>query len=139
LGNFSSGAGTNNYAVSIFNPANNTKNLFVYSVLVTNGSGGQTAVLTLGTTDTAFTQTNPINSKAGGPASSIQATSRIATTNQAIAGTIRQVLTVASASFEMLPNGDGILLPAGSANSFTAYIQTFAAGVNSAILKWVEY
>src|SRR5258708_23052229 len=139
LGNFSSGSGTNNYAVSIFNPSSNSKNILVYSVIAANGSGGQTALLQMITSDTAFTQTNPINSQAGGPASSIQATSRIATSNQSLSGTFRETIAIASATQEMLINGDCILLPKGSSNGLAAYIETFAAGINSLIVKWVEY
>lgn len=138
LGNFSSGAGTNNYAASIFNPSS-SKNILIYSAKAANGSGGLTAYLYLITSDTAFTQTNPINSKAGGPASSIQSTCRIATSNQSLSGTLREMQTIVSATQELLTNGDCILLPAGANNGVALYIQTYAAGLNNAILKWVEF
>jgi len=139
LGNFSSAAGTNEYGISIFNPTANSKNILIYSILATNGGGGATVVMQMLTADTAFTQRNPINSKGGGAASSIQATSRVATTDQTIAGTDKKVATIASASFEMLTPGDAILLPQGSDNGLVTYIQTYAAGINSLTATWAEY
>lgn len=139
LGNFTSGSSTNQYAVAVFNPSSN-KNVFIYSVQIANGSGGLTGLLQLVTSDPGFTQTNPINSRGGGPASSVQATSELSTGGATpLAGTFRQITTIASSSQEMLSNGDGILLPRGSSNGLVAYIQTFGAGINSATVKWVEY
>lgn len=139
IGLFTSGAGTNNYPLSVFNPGN--INVLIYSVQVANGSGGLTALLQLVTSNPAFaTQLAPINMQAGGNVSQLPASAVTwANTNQAIAAPYEQVTAIASATQELLTNGAAILLPKGSANGLVAYIQTYAAGINSVLMRWLEF
>jgi hypothetical protein len=141
IGLFTSGAGTNNYGLSIFNPNNSGKNILIYSVQAANGSGGATALLQLVTSNPAFSQqVAPINQLAGGPASVLPATDVTwANSNQSLSGSFEQVATLASGTLELLTNGAAILLPNGSNNGLAAYLQTYAAGINSLLARWIEY
>ncbi len=140
-GILSSAAGTNNYPLSVFNPSTSGKSILIYSIQVSNGSGGLTALLQLVTSNPAFAnQIIPINMKAGGPNSALPAAAiTAATTNQAIAAPYEQVVTLASTAMELLTNGAAILLPNGSNNGLVAYIQTYSAAINSILMRWVEY
>jgi len=140
-GILNSAAGTNNYPLSIFNPSTSGKSILIYSIQVANGSGGATALLQLVTSNPAFAnQITPINMKAGGPNSVLPAADITgATTNQAIAAPYEQVVTLASTTLELLTNRAAILLPNGGSNGLVAYIQTYAAGINSILMRWVEF
>ena len=140
-GILNSAAGTNNYPLSIFNPNNSGKSILLYSIQVSNGSGGMTALLQLVTSNPAFAnQITPINMKAGGPNLVLPAAAiTAATTNQAIATPYEQVVTLASATLELLTNGAAILLPNGSNNGLVAYVQTYAAAINSILMRWIEF
>jgi hypothetical protein len=39
----------------------------------------------------------------------------------------------------MFPNGGAILLPAGSANGVTVFLQTYAAGIGNITARWIEF
>ena len=140
-GILNSAAGTNNYPLSVFNPDNSGKSILLYSVQVSNGSGGQTALLQLVTSNPAFTtQVTPINMKAGGPNSTLPATAiTTTTTSQTIAAPYEQVATLAGTTLELLSNGAAILLPSGSNNGLVAYIQTYSAAINAILVRWVEF
>jgi hypothetical protein len=100
-----------------------------------------TALLQLVTSNPAFAnQITPINMKAGGPNSALPAVAiTAATTNQAIAAPYEQVVTLASATLELLTNGAAILLPFGSNNALVAYVQAYGAAINSILMRWVEF
>jgi hypothetical protein len=140
-GILNSAAGTNNYPLSVFNPNNSGKSILIYSIQVSNGSGGMTALLQLVTSNPAFAnQITSINMKAAGPNSALPAVAITAsTTNQAIATPYEQVVTLASATLELLTNGAAILLPNGSNNGLVAYIQTYGAAINSILMRWIEF
>jgi hypothetical protein len=138
-GMLNSASGTNNYALSIFNPNNSGKNILVYSIQVANGSGGITAILQRVTADPAFTAVTPLNAKLGGSASAIAGHVSQATSNQTLSGAYDQVITLASTTMELLINGAAILLPNGSNNGLITYIQTYSAAINSILMRWVEY
>jgi hypothetical protein len=138
-GILNSASGTNNYALSIFNPNTSGKNILIYSIQVANGSGGTTAILQRVTADPAFTAVTPLNAKLGGSASAIAGHVSQATSNQTLSGTYDQVITIASTTMELLTNGAVILLPNGSNNGLVAYIQTYSAAINSILMRWVEY
>ena len=140
-GILNSAAGTNNYPLSVFNPNNSGKSILLYSIQVSNGSGGMTALLQLVTSNPAFAnQITPINMKAGGPNSALPAAAiTAATTNQAITTPYEQVVTLASATLELLTNGAAILLPNGSNNGIVQYIQTYSTAINSILIRWVEF
>ncbi len=138
-GMLNSASGTNNYALSIFNPNNSGKNILVYSIQVANGSGGITAILQRVTSDPAFTAVTPLNAKLGGSASAIAGHVSQATSNQTLSGAYDQVITLASTTMELLINGAAILLPNGGNNGLVTYIQTYSAAINSILMRWVEY
>ncbi len=140
-GILNSAAGTNNYPLSVFNPNNSGESILLYSIQVSNGSGGMTALLQLVTSNPAFAnQITPINMKAGGPNSALPAAAITATTtNQALVTPYEQVVTLASATLELLTNGAAILLPNGSNNGLVAYVQTYGAAINSILMRWVEF
>jgi hypothetical protein len=138
-GILNSASGTNNYALSIFNPNTSGKNILIYSIQVANGSGGMTAILQRVTADPAFTAVTPLNAKLGGSASAIAGHVSQATSNQTLSGTYDQVITIANTTMELLTNGAAILLPNGSNNGLVAYIQTYSAAINSILMRWVEY
>jgi hypothetical protein len=138
-GILNSASGTNNYALSIFNPNTSGKNILIYSIQVANGSGGTTAILQRVTADPAFTAVTPLNAKLGGSASAIAGHVSQATSNQTLSGTYDQVITIASTTMELLTSGAVILLPNGSNNGLVAYIQTYSAAINSILMRWVEY
>jgi hypothetical protein len=141
IGLFTSGSGTNNYPLSIFNPNNSNVNVLIYSIQASNGSGGLTAILQLVTSNPAFgTQLAPINQLANGPNSQLPISAVTwANSNQSIAAPYAQVATIASATAEMLTNGAAILLPKGSNNGLVTYIQTYGAGINSILARWIEF
>ena len=135
-GILNSAAGTNNYPLSVFNPNNSGKSILLYSIQVSNGSGGMTALLQLVTSNPTFTNPiTPINMKAGGP-SSVAAITAV-TTSQTIAAPYEQVVTLASTTLELLTNGAVVLLP--SNNGLVAYAQTYGAAINSILMRWVEF
>ena len=142
-GILNSAAGTNNYPLSIFNLSTSGKSILIYSIQVANGSGGATALLQLVTSNPVFTsqiQIAPINMKAGGPNSALLAADVTgATASQTIATPYEQVVTLASTTLELLTNGAAILLPNGSGNGLVAYVQTYAAGINSILVRWIEF
>ena len=140
-GQLNSAAGTNNYPLSVFNPSNSGKNLLIFSIQVANGSGGLTAFLKLVTSNPAWpNQIAPINLKAGGPASALAATNFTGdTADHAPSSPYLQVVTLASATQELLTDGAAILLPAGNANGLTVYAQTYGAGINSTLIRWIEF
>ena len=138
-GMLNSASGTNNYALSIFNPNTSGKNILIYSIQVANGSGGTTAILQRVTVDPAFTAVTPLNAKLGGSASAIAGHVSQATSNQTLSGTYDQVITIANTTTELLTNGAAILLPSDSNNGLVAYIQTYSAAINSILMRWVEY
>jgi hypothetical protein len=140
-GLLNSASGTNNYPLSVFNPNNSGKSVLVYSIQVSNGSGGMTALLQLVTSNPSFaSQITPINMKAGGPSSALPAGAiTTATTNQAIAGPYEQVVTLVGTTAELLTNGAAILLPGGSNNGLVTYAQTYASAINSILMRWVEF
>ncbi len=138
-GMLNSASGTNNYALSLFNPNTSGKNILIYSIQVSNGNGGMTAILQRVTVDPAFTAVTLLNAKLGGSASAIAGHVSQATSNQTLSGTYDQVITLASTTMELLTNGAAILLPNGSNNGLVTYIQTYSAAINSILMWWVEY
>ncbi len=138
-GVLNSAAGTNNYALSVFNPSTSGKNILIYSIQVANGSGAMTALLQRVTADPAFTAVTPLNAKLGGSASAIAGHVSQATSNQTLSGTYDQVITIASTTMELLTNGAAILLPNGSSEGLVQYIQTYSAAINSILARWIEF
>ena len=137
-GVLNSASGTNNYALSIFNPNISGKNILIYSIQVANGSGGMTALLQRVTADPSFTTVTPLNAKLGGPLSAIAGHVTQATSNQTLSGNYDQVVTLAGTMMELLTNGACILLQNGSNNGIVQYVQTYSAAINAIQIRWVE-
>lgn len=138
-GILNSASGTNNYALSVFNPNNSGKSILVYSIQVANGSGGMTALLQRVTSDPGFTVVTPLNAKAGGGASAIAGHVAQATSNQSLSGTYDQVIAIASTTIELLTNGAALVLPNGSNQGLVQYVQTYSAAINSILMRWIEF
>lgn len=141
-GMMSSATGTNNNPLCIFNPASSEKNILIYSFSLSSGTAATSAI-------SAFMQyvtVNPnyssaaivANARPGGPASAIAASCTFTTTNQTISGGSIQFVA-STIPIEMLTNGSAILLPAGSANGVTVFLQTYAAGIGNITAKWIEF
>ena len=131
----------NNYAMSVFNPANSGKSILIYSVRLSNGSGSSFQQLSSVTVDPAYGNTaTPVNTKLGGAASAIATKVTYASTNQAITGTdLIAEPGPQNTAVELLANGATILLPAGAANGLIAYITTFGSGYVSECMRWIEF
>ena len=138
-GMLNSASGTNNYALSVFNPSTSGKNILIYSIQAANGSGGMTTLLQRVTVDPAFTAVTPVNAKAGGGPSAIASHVSQATTNQTLSGTFDQVVLIVATTLELLTNGAAILLPAGSNNGLVQYVQTYGSAINSILMRWIEF
>ena len=133
-------AGTNNYPLAIFNPANSGKNILLYSLQATTGTGSMMALLQRVTSNPAFANAaNISNSKAGGAASAIAASCTTTSVSQSIASPYDQVVVNGSGVIELLTNGSTILLPVGSANGIVLYLQTYSAGFNGLTARWIEF
>ncbi len=139
-GLISAATATNNYPLSIFNPAVSGKNILIYSLQVTNGSGALTALVAPVTANPAFSNVAAVaNARAGGSASVLASTVTTTTISQFVSGPYVLVATVVSGTLELLTNSAGFLLPAGSANGLVVYIQTYNTGLNSITARWIEF
>lgn len=136
-----SATGTNNNPLCIFNPATSGKSILIYSFGLSSGTAGTSAI-------SAFMQyvtANPgyssaavvVNARAGGSASAIASSCTFTTINQVIAGPSMQFVS-STTPIEMLSNGSVILLPAGSANGVTVFLQTYAVGIGNITARWIE-
>ena len=141
-GLLNSTTGTNNYPLSIFNPVGSGKNILIYALHVSSGTSSANSIsvfMQSTTSNPAYATTaNVINSKLGGAASAIASSCTFTTTSQTLAGPYMQV-EVSTGPIELLLNGAAILLPAGSANGITVFLQTYAAGFNTITARWLEF
>jgi hypothetical protein len=138
-GQMSSAAGTVDAPMSIFNPANSGKNIFITSIIVGSGTGAIVGMLFATTADPVYASSLKIkNAKSGGAASAIASICTFINTNQTEpAGELRRLYN--NYSQEMIPNGFGILLPIGSANGITTFLETYSSGIGSISACWVEF
>ena len=130
-------AGT--YPLSVFNPSS-TKNMLIYSVRGSTGTGGGVLFLQSTTTDPAYGALTPNNRLPGGPAS--VASCSTTTTSQSNPSThLLEVYTSGNMQVptEAMSNGEVYLLPSGASNGLTAFINTFAGGYSSIGISWIEY
>lgn len=139
-GILTSAAGTNTYPLAVFNPQTSGKSLAIYSIQFSNGSGGATGLIQMSTTNPGFnSQITPINDIVGGSASVLPSNAVTTTmTSQTLSGAFKQVVALVSNTIEALTNGAIIILPAGIDSGLVAYLQTYAVGINSLCIKWVE-
>jgi hypothetical protein len=141
-GLLNSTTGTNNYPLSIFNPAGSGKNVLIYALHVSSGTSSANAMTVFMqsmTSNPAYaTAANVSNTKLGGAVSAIANSCTFTTTSQTLVGPYMQV-EVSTNPIELLLNGAYILLPAGSANGITVFLQTYASGFNSLLARWLEF
>ncbi len=141
-GLLNSTGGTNSYPLSIFNPASSGKNVLIYALHISSGtsSANSISVFVQNTTSnpTYATAANVLNARLGGAASALAASCTFTTTSQTLNGPYMQV-EVSTGPIELLLNGALILLPAGSANGITVFLQTYAAGFNTITARWLEF
>lgn len=127
------------FPLSIWN-ASTLKNILIYSLKISSGTGGATCYLRIDTSNPNFATTiTPNNRKAGGPAS--VATCSATSTSQATPSSLLEQYNSGNMvhTFDFFNNGQEYLLPAGSNNGLTGFIQTFAAGLSSIVFSWIEY
>lgn len=140
-GMMNSATGTNNNPLCVFNPAGSGKNILIYSLSISSGTAGATGMsvlLTYVTADPVYgSAAVVVNARCGGVASAIASSCTFTTINQSVSGTIQFVSS--NSPVELLTNGSMVLLPAGSANGVTVFLQTYAAGIGNITAKWIEF
>ncbi len=139
-GQMSSASGTVDAPMSIFNPSNSGKNILIASILVSSGTGSLVGMLFATTSDPAYANSLKIkNAKGGGAGSAIASSCTFVNTNQSQPGSGELRRLYNSNSQELIPSNCGILLPSGSNNGITAFLETYAAGIGSISAIWIEY
>ncbi len=140
-GMINSAAGTTNNPLCIFNPAVSGKNILIYSFIVSSGSAGQngmSAFIKYVAIDPAYSSPAVVtNCSAGGPTSAIAGSCTFTSNTVTIVSTIQFVAS--NAPIELLTNGSALLLPSGSANGVTVYMQTYETGISGITAKWIEF
>ncbi|HEY4033976.1 MAG TPA: hypothetical protein VGL94_08460 [Ktedonobacteraceae bacterium] len=125
---------------SIFNPANSGKNIFINSWIVSSGTGSLAGIMFATTADPAYASSlNIQNAKAGGAASAIVSHCSFVNTSQSEPGSGEFRRLYNDFSQEMIPNGFGILLPKGSSNGVSTFLETYASGIGSQSMAWLEF
>ncbi|BCL79709.1 hypothetical protein ccbrp13_21740 [Ktedonobacteria bacterium brp13] len=134
----SSAAGTNDYALSIFNPTASGKNIMLYSLHIA-ASGTMIAKIKATSSDPAYASAATVsNQRAGSGASAIASNCTCATSNTSNSGPYIQS-EISSGPTELLPNNQVLLLPAGSNNGITLFLETVASGTYSITAHYIEY
>lgn len=135
--------GSGNFGLSLFNPSTSKKNIFIYSMKSSNQGGSTVFTGTITTANPAFAGTpTKLNASSGVAGASSAANVTYSTTAVgANVGTTYDTLTgTAYSVVEMLSNGAGILLPAGTASGVILY--NFASAASQkwvSSMKWIEY
>ena len=130
----------NSYPLSVFNPATSGKTIILYAVhgsASSAGSNGDVLYLQTTTSDPAYANAvTPVNAALGAALKSVVSCTYAATNT----GPNTPYLQAESSAgpIELLSNGAVIVLPAGSANGVTAYMQTFGSGFINIVMKWIE-
>ncbi|GAC1363802.1 MAG: hypothetical protein NVS2B12_20150 [Ktedonobacteraceae bacterium] len=141
-GLLNSASGTNTYPLSIFNPANSGKNVLIYALHVSSGTSSANSITVFVQNTTSnpsyATVASVLNARLGGVASALAASCTFTTISQTLSGPYTQV-EISTNPIELLLNGAAILLPAGSANGITVFLQTYAAGFNTITARWLEF
>lgn len=138
-GQMNSANATVDAPTSLFNPANSGKSILITSWTVSSGTGSLVGFMYFVTTDPAYANSLLIrNAKAGGAASVVSGT--FVNTNQSAPGTGLEFRRVYNNYFtELIPNGFGILLPAGSAHGVVTMMETYASGIGSQSIAHIEF
>lgn len=129
-----------NYPLAIFNAATSGKNVLIYSIRISTGTGSSNGFLQTVTTNPAYASAATVtNKRLGGANSAIATTCTFASTSQTLGAPYAKVELLTTYPAELLSNGSAILLPNGSANGLVAWITTFSGGYNSITIEWIEY
>ncbi|GCF11210.1 hypothetical protein [Dictyobacter arantiisoli] len=138
----SSGTGTNDYPLSIFNPAASGKTILIYSIRIMAGTAGANSIvarLKFTTTDPAYSGSATVsNLKAGGASSAIAGSCSFATSNTTPVAPFLQI-DIANGPLELLQNDQILILPSGSASGLSVFLETYAAGSYCCSVKYVEF
>jgi hypothetical protein len=140
-GQMSSANATVDAPMSIFNPST-SKNIFITSIVASSGTGSLVGILFFTTTNPAYANNLKIsNAKAGGAASAISGNGvcTFVNTNQSLPGSGVLRNSYSQYYVELIPSGSGILLPAGSNNGVTAFLETYASGIGALTANWLEF
>jgi hypothetical protein len=138
-GQMSSASGTVDAPLSIFNPSNSGKNVFITSIIVSSGTGSIVGILFATTTDPAYASSLLVqNANLGSAVASVVSGTFVHTTqSEPMSGEFRRVYN--QYNQELVPNSSGILLPKGSANGVTTFLETYGSGIGSISAAWVEF
>jgi hypothetical protein len=129
-----------NYPLAVFNPASSGKNVLIYSIRISTGTGSSNGFLQVITTNPAYSSTALVtNKRLGGAASVIATNCTFTSTAQTLNPPYVRVELLTAYPAELLSNGSAILLPNGSANGLVAWITTFNGGYSSITIEWIEY
>jgi hypothetical protein len=138
----SSATGTNDYALSIFNPAASGKTIVLYGLHVAASSAATntiTAKLKYTTSDPAYGSAATVsNQRAGGSSSAIASNCTLTTSNTVNSGPYCQS-EISNSAAELLTNNAIIVLPAGTSNGLTIFLETYATGTYSITARYIEY
>lgn len=129
-----------NYPLVVFNPATSGKNVLIYSIRISTGTGSSNGFLQAVTTNPAYGSAAAVtNKRLGGATSAIATSCTFTSTSQTLSAPYIRVEILTSYPAEILSNGSTILLPNGSANGLIAWITTFGGGYSSITIEWIEY
>jgi hypothetical protein len=129
-----------NYPLAVFNPATSGKNVLIYSIRVSTGTGSSNGFLQVVTTNPAYGSAATVtNKRLGGAASAIAANCTFASTSQTLNPPFVRVELLTTYPADLLSNGSTIMLPKGSANGLIAWVTTFNGGYSSITMEWIEY
>lgn len=133
-------AGAGNYPLAVFNPATSGKNILVYSIRLSTGTGSSNGFLQTVTGNPAFASAAVItNKRLGGPGSAIAASCTFAAASQSLSAPYTKVEMLTAYPTELLSNTSTLLLPNGSASGIIAWITTFSGGYSSITIEWIEF
>jgi hypothetical protein len=138
-GQMSSASGTVDAPMSIFNPSNSGKNVFITSIIVSSGTGSLVGICFATTADPGYGSSLLVQNADLGSAVTSVVSSTFVHTNQSepMTGEFRRLYN--QYSQELIPSNMGILLPKGSANGVTTFLETYGSGIGSVSASWVEF
>jgi hypothetical protein len=129
-----------NYPLALFNAATSGKNVLIYSIRISTGTGSSNGFLQAVTANPAYGSAATVgNKRLGGVTSAIAANCTFASTSQTLNALYARVELLATYPAELLSNGSVILLPSGSSNGLVVWITTFGGGYSSITVEWIEY
>jgi hypothetical protein len=129
-----------NYPLAVFNPAASGKNVLIYSIRISTGTGSSNGFLQVVTTNPAYGSAAVVtNKRLGSVASAIATDCTFTGTSQTLNAPYAKVELLTTYPAELLSNGCAILLPSGSATGLVAWITTFSGGYSSITVEWIEY